>query len=154
MATKAAEKKAAQENIEAASGVTPEAELKAALDEPAGSTEFSGASAGIKATPDDTPDTFGPTKAQVAAEKAAAKAADEVRSIQEDVQSRNLLSNVPDYPITVAYANRPENGEPESMTFAVAGGELIVTTTSKELRFGSEEAAGLQRAAAKVAGAV
>jgi hypothetical protein len=154
MATKATEKRTAQENIEQASGVTPEAELKAAVDEPAGSTVFSGASAGIKATAEDQPATYEPTKAQVAAEKAAAKEADEVREIQEDVQTKNLLSNVPEYPIAVAYANRPEKGTPDSMTFSVTGGELVITTTSNTLRFGSEEAASLQRAAAKVAGAV
>jgi hypothetical protein len=152
MATKATEKKAAQENIEKAEGVTPEAELKAALDEPAGSTQFSGAAAGIKATADDAPEAFDRSKAQIAAEKRATKIADEVRGIQEDAQRTNLLSNVPEYPVSVAYANRPEKGAPDSMTFSVAGGELVVTTTSNELRFGREEAAGLQRAAAKVAG--
>jgi hypothetical protein len=154
MATKATEKKTAQENIEQASGVTPEAELKAAVDEPAGSTVFSGASAGIKATATDESAVFEPTKAQVAAEKQAMKVADEVRELQEDVQRKNLLSNVPEYPIAVAYANRPEKGTPDSMTFSVTGGELIVTTTSNTMRFGTEEAAGLQRAAAKVAGAL
>jgi hypothetical protein len=154
MATKATEKKTAQENIEQASGVTPEAELKAAVDEPAGSTVFSGGSAGIKATASDQPETFEPTKAQVAAEKQQRKEADEVRSIQEDVQTKNLLSNVPEAPIAVVYGNRPEKGTPDSMTFSVTGGELVVTTTANTMRFGSEEAAGLQRAAAKVAGAV
>jgi hypothetical protein len=157
MATKAAEKKAGQENIEASEGVTPEHELKAALDEPAGSTEFSGASAGIKATGDgpDTPPAYDRPKAQVAAEKQALKVADEVREIQEDVQRRNLLSNVPDYPVSVAFANRDDDGKPTgSLVFAVAGGELVVTTTGRELHFGREEAASLQRAAAKVAGSL
>lgn len=154
MATKAAEKKAGQENIEKSEGVTPEAELKAALDEPAGSTEFSGEAAGIKATAGDAPGTFGPTKAQVRAEKDAQKVADEVREVQEDVQRKNLLSNVPEYPIAVAYANRPEKGDPDSITFSVAGGEMIITTTARELRFSTEEANGFQRAAAKVAGSL
>lgn len=152
MATKAAEKKTAQENIEKSEGVTPEAELKAAVDEPAGSTVFSGASAGIKATVDDRTDTFDRSKAQIAAEKRAMKTADEVRDIQEETQRKNLLSNVPDYPVSVAYANRTDNGTPDSLTFAVAGGELVITTTSNELHFGREEAAGLQRAAMRVAG--
>lgn len=154
MTTKADEKKAAQENIEASEGVTPEHELKAALDQPAGSTEFSGASAGIKAAAEDAPALMERPKAQVAAEKQAAKAAEEVRELQEDVQRKNLLSNVPEYPVSVAYANRPEKGDPGSVTFAATGGELVLTTTARELRFGVEEAAGLQRAVAKVAGSL
>ena len=151
MATKTEEKKAAKDNIQASEGVTPEAELEAALDEPAGSTQFSGASAGIKAVADTDPPVF-ESKAAADARERAEKEADAVREIQEDTQRRNLLSNVPVHPVATAYERVPEKGDPGSLTFSVLPGELVVTSTGRELRFGREEAAGLQRAVAQVAG--
>jgi hypothetical protein len=136
-------------------GLTP-AEVKAAEKNPAGDTVRSGAAPGAKAG--DAPtvaETLEKPKAQETAEKRALKVADEVREMQEDVQRKNLLSNVPDFPIVTAMANRDENGKPTgSIVFGVVAGELVVTTTGRELRFGVEEAAGLQRAANRVAGAL
>jgi hypothetical protein len=141
------EKQAAKDSIENAEGVTPEHELKAALDEPAGSTRFSGASAGIKAEGDgpDSTRVYDTPKAALKAEREAAKEADKIREIQEATQSRQLLSNVPDSPTGTAFANAPEKGDPESITVYQAGSGVVLSTTANVLHFDREEALSLQR---------
>jgi hypothetical protein len=130
-----------------------EAEIKAAQSNPPGDTELSGAAPGAKA--DAAPDAieaYDKPKAQVAAEKAALKTADAVRDLQVRAQTTNLLTNVPEYPTSVAYANRPEKGDTPSVTFVVTPGVLTITTTANKLEFNREEAAGFQRAVNRVAG--
>lgn len=94
-----------------------------------------------------TPDTVTSIEkpaATVKAEKAAVDRADEVRDIQLDVHSKNV-TNVPAEPVATIYANAPEKGDPDSVTFALVGGEVVMTTTAKEMRFGREEWHGFMR---------
>lgn len=126
----------------------PEA-AKAAEKAPAGDPNLSGAAPGAKVEgkPElaaDTTQTFDKPRATLKAEKAAAKRADEVREIQLDVHRLNV-TNVPNEGIQTAYAAVPEKGDPDSISFARVGNEVVVTTTGSNMTFGREEWLGFQR---------
>lgn len=126
----------------------PEAAQAAEKSKP-GDPNLSGAAPGAKAEakPElaaDQTQTFDKPKATLRAEKNAQKIADEVRDIQLDVHRRNV-TNVPNSPVQTAYATAPEKGDPDSVSFARVGNEVVVTTTGNTLTFGREEWLGFQR---------
>lgn len=126
----------------------PEA-AKAAQKQPAGDPNLSGAAPGAKAEAkpelaQDSTQTFDKPKGTLRAERDARKRADEVREIQLDVHRLNV-TNVPNEGVQTAYAVAPERGDPDSISFARIGNEVVVTTTGNSLTFGREEWLGLQR---------
>lgn len=124
-------------------------ELKAARKNPPGDTELSGAAPGAKAgdAPDDG--TFKVPKATLAAEKEANKRTEEVREQQMDSYLRNR-TNVPASAVETVYANRPEKGDPESITIAQVGSGITFHATSTKMEFDHEGALSLQRAVSKI----
>lgn len=128
-----------------------DAELKAARSNPPGDTELSGAAPGAKAGAADDPGVYDKPQAQVKAEKDAAKRVDEVREIQYDAYLRNF-GNVPRDVTETVHASPSGKGDPDSITIAQVGGEVLLVATAREMRFGHEEALGLQRAISKVTG--
>ena len=141
----------AKENLDAA-------EAKAAEDNPAGSTEHSGAAPGIRVEDDpslaaDAPATFETPKATVKAQEQAHKRLDEVRALQRDAHNRNFRPAVADVVETV-FADVGDSKSPGSLTIAQVGSEVILTTTKNELRFTREGALSLQRAITHLASAL
>lgn len=136
-----------------------EAAAKKAGRLPAGDTEHSGAAPGIKARTDesvveDTVATFEePAKARTARRRAE-KSMDEVREIQHDVQTRNLLENVPPENVRTVYATNDTSSkkDPDSLTFAYSSGGMTLYTTSNELTFSNrDDALAVARAASQIA---
>jgi hypothetical protein len=153
-----------KETVENLEGVTPAAELKDALDEPAGDPVHSGAAPGIKAATDEKVErearaasearTYEESKATRQALKDADKAMGEVREIQWDTRREGLI-NVPAVVTETVYASldpaKPDK-TPDSLTLTQAGGQLVVSVSGTgPFYFGREDALALQRAAHHVA---
>lgn len=132
---------------------------KAAQKAKPGDTELSGAAPGIKAKTDDTVspeqvETFDvPAKAR-RAQRRADKRADEVREIQRDVQSANLLENVPPENVRTVFATRQGDKDPDSLTIVHEGSTLTLLSSSSEMTFDREDALGVQRAFNAFAGSM
>lgn len=126
-----------------------DAELKAAKSNPPGSTEHSGAAPGVKVSDEPDGPTFSEPKSAERSREKATKDADEVRDLQWESQKLNW-TNSKEQPVEVAFADAPEKGEPESLTFAASDGGVTVYASAREMRFSRDEALGLQRAMTKV----
>jgi hypothetical protein len=121
--------------------------LKAAQKAKPGDTELSGAAPGIKAKTDDstvTADRVEPLeesrKAQTARRRAD-KRADEVREIQREVQSRNLLENVPPENVQTVFGTRDGDKDPDSITFSNVGNSVVVNATGEVTLTGDDRMA-------------
>ena len=126
-----------------------DAELKAARKNPPGDTEASGAAPGAKAGDEPDTGTYKTPRATLKAEKDARERVEEVREQQLEAYLRNF-GNQPAEVTETVHANRPEKGDPDSITFAQVGNSLVITATAKELVFGREEALSFIRAANKI----
>jgi hypothetical protein len=77
---------------------------------------------------------------------------DEVRDIQRDVQSRNLLENVPPENVQTVFGTKTGNKDPDSVTLVHAGGGVTLMTSSNEVTFNNrDDALALVRAANQIA---
>lgn len=130
-----------------------EAAAKKATRQPAGDEELSGAAPGIKARdrdPDDVETFDEPAKTRTARRRAN-KRMDEVRDKQREVQSRNLLENVPPESVRTAFGTKDGSKDPDSATFVHTGSGVTLITTSNEINFNNrDDALALVRAASGI----
>lgn len=131
-----------------------EAAAKKASRAPAGDEELSGAAPGIKGRdrdPDDVTTFDQPAKAR-RAERQADKRMQEIREIQREVQSVNLLENVPPENVRTVFATQQGDKDPDSLTIAHTGGGITVFASSGEMTFNNrDDALAAVRAFSQVA---
>jgi hypothetical protein len=119
-----------------------EAAVKAAQKAKPGDTELSGAAPGIKAKTDasvnpDEVETFDEPASARRARRRADKRVDEIREIQRETQSRNLLENVPPEAVRTVFGTRDGDSDkdPGSVTFVSAGNSTkVIVTGDPEFR--------------------
>lgn len=131
-----------------------EAAARAAQKNPPGDPNLSGAAPGAKAAVnpdlanDDVADFDEPASAR-RARRQADKRMDEIREIQRDVQSKNLLENVPPEAVRTVFGTQDGDKDPGSVTFVSAGNstEIIVKGSPS---FRGDDQLALVRAASTI----